>query len=164
MQASYHIGLEGFLFPMSKFEAYGRRNHILRDLGFESYRAYQLSNLWQAIRQRVFREKGHECFMCRRFATQVHHNKYTEANLAGRSLKHLAPICGGCHHRIEITQGGAKRPLAKAKQSFNKGRARKLERQHAWRQKWVSISPGEAETMKQARLLDDRFYHLCRAD
>ena len=82
---------------------YAERNDFIRSLGFESYAAYLASDLWAGIRRRVLK-KSRRCWVCkrRRRAKQVHHERYTEANLKGESLAGLRPICPGCHLLIEF--------------------------------------------------------------
>jgi hypothetical protein len=80
----------------------------LADLGFASYRDYLNSALWAGIRSRVYDVKGRTCIRCKeRPATEVHHTKYDDDTLAGRSIISLVPVCRDCHEREhDISQPG----------------------------------------------------------
>jgi hypothetical protein len=92
---------------------WAERQGYLRDLGFGAYLDYLESDLWRSIRERVFAE-SRECFACGRYATQVHHERYTPENLSGRSLAGLWRVCGSCHHLAEFSKDGSKRTLQEA--------------------------------------------------
>lgn len=100
-------------------KSYQSRAWFLKKLGFKSYRDYLASPIWQRVREKVFRVKGRQCALCSREATQIHHNRYHEADLLGRKLKYIHPICGKCHEQIEF-RSGEKATLAQAKQTFKK--------------------------------------------
>ncbi len=93
--------------------SYGERDGYLRQLGFSTYQAYLASPLWQEIRARKL-AKHRRCQLCDRWASQVHHSKYTLQNLQGRSGKWLLSICGGCHLKVEFTPTMTKLTLADA--------------------------------------------------
>lgn len=84
--------------------SYAARSILLKEIGFDSYKEYLQSDLWKDIRFRVFMTKGTDCHLCKEPASQVHHVRYTKATLIGKKLKHLLPICGGCHYKIEFTR------------------------------------------------------------
>lgn len=94
-------------------EFYRQRNNILRRLGYPSYQDYLASPLWQDIRSRVFGRDKHLCCCCRKRATSVHHAKYTEENLTGKTLDGLTSICVPCHRAIEFKTNGKKRLTSK---------------------------------------------------
>lgn len=73
------------------------RSASLKALGFSSYRSYLASGHWGAIRVRLFEAKGVACIACGGFASEVHHNSYTEAVMAGSDLSQLWPACHRCH-------------------------------------------------------------------
>jgi len=88
---------------------YGRRNAILLEMGFKSYKAYLASDLWKSIRQRVFDRDGGICRLClKRKAKSVHHVTYHEDTLRGETLDQLVSICGGCHVYSEFDSKGEK--------------------------------------------------------
>lgn len=109
--------------------SYRSRAWFLKKLGFASYAAYLKTPLWAEIRERVFKLKGRSCHLCGRFASQAHHTRYHEADLAGRKTKYIHPICGRCHKRIEFTDG-EKNTVARAKQLFKRERRERKEREH----------------------------------
>lgn len=100
---------------------YRSRNAFLREIGFQSYAAYLASDLWKAIRERVFKLKGRKCFLCGGFASQLHHNRYRINDLTGKTLKYIKPICGDCHREIEFIQG-QKATVSQAKSAFKRRR------------------------------------------
>jgi 5-methylcytosine-specific restriction endonuclease McrA len=84
---------------------YKTRARNLKRMGFTSYREYLESELWAGIRQRVFTRDNHECLMCGREATQVHHKRYNMDTMKGVTIDHLVSSCGGCHYRVEFKNG-----------------------------------------------------------
>lgn len=76
---------------------------VLRAYGFASYAEYLQSNTWQTVRQQVLVNTTCHCG-CGQTANQVHHKRYTEANLVGASTKGMIAICAGCHHAIEFVE------------------------------------------------------------
>ena len=84
---------------------YARRNHVLREMGFPSYRAYQRSELWKTIRRQVIeRDKG-QCVICNRRGHSVHHVTYSREVMEGKRLDQLALLCRGCHVHVEFKDG-----------------------------------------------------------
>lgn len=102
-------------------KSYQSRAWFMKKLGFSSYREYLESALWAEIRKRVFEVKGRRCWLCGRPATQAHHTRYHEADLTGRKLKHIHPICGPCHKEVEFMDG-EKQTVAGAKKAFKRKR------------------------------------------
>lgn len=102
-------------------KSYQSRAWFLKKLGFRSYGDYLASDLWKQVRERVFEIKGRECFLCGKPATQAHHSRYHEADLVGRKLKYIHPVCGKCHEEIEFRRG-KKATLIQAKKAFNRKR------------------------------------------
>jgi hypothetical protein len=88
--------------------SYAQRNSILTELGYPTYAVYLASPLWRAIRGRIL-FRGVKCYCCGKKPNQVHHRKYTIENLAGKSMKHMVPICRKCHEGIEFNNRGGKR-------------------------------------------------------
>ncbi len=76
------------------------RRRIVKELGFGSYQKYLEGWLWFKIRGTVYRAKGGQCVVCGGPANEVHHDRYTRANLSGRSLVGLHPMCHFCHDAI----------------------------------------------------------------
>lgn len=85
------------------YNGYVARNNIINNLGFLSYKEYLNSSLWKSIRNKILPSK---CILCPKRANQIHHYDYTYENLTGESLKHLYPVCGNCHKKIEFTIKG----------------------------------------------------------
>lgn len=92
----------------------------LRALGFKTYKEYLRSDLWKQVRAEVFAAKGRSCYLCGEPATELHHNRYHRNDLTGKKLKHIHPICRGCHEGIEFGPNGGKRELVFAKKNFGK--------------------------------------------
>lgn len=93
----------------AKVRAKGGRTYISRFyalaiLGYSSYGQYLKSPLWKRVRALVFRVKGHVCCVpgCPNRAVQVHHRRYTVADLLGEVLDYLWPICRQHHGQIEF--------------------------------------------------------------
>jgi 5-methylcytosine-specific restriction endonuclease McrA len=88
---------------------YSRRNAVLAEMGYSSYRAYLASDLWKSIRERVLERDGGMCRMClKRKARSVHHITYHEDTLRGETLDQLVSVCGGCHVVSEFDRKGEK--------------------------------------------------------
>jgi hypothetical protein len=102
-------------------QCYRHRDENLKILGFASYRDYLASFLWQRVREKVFQAKGHNCLLCGRTATQVHHNRYHVNDLSGKTLRYVNPICRPCHEEIEF-DGGKKNDLQAAKLKYGEAR------------------------------------------
>lgn len=108
-------------------QTYQDRNKILVSMGYTSYTAYLASSLWMGIKERVYQQKGTECYLCGASAGCVHHRGYGRDVLLGLDLSPLVPICSGCHQEVEFKANGEKRTLVEVQSRFNKiVRARKL--------------------------------------
>jgi hypothetical protein len=83
---------------------YDQRNRLLKKLGYTSYSEYLASDEWKVIRTRVL-ASGPQCVMCDRPSVVVHHVKYWDTVLLGLQDSCLAPLCHGCHERIEVVDG-----------------------------------------------------------
>ncbi len=84
---------------------YVQRNILIRKLGFSDYAEYLQSDLWKKIRARCFGRFRMKCNLCGGQATEVHHIKYTHANLSGESIQHLVAVCRSCHEGVEFRDG-----------------------------------------------------------
>lgn len=104
------------------FDHYAQRNRWLLQIGFDSYKAYLLSEQWQAIRARVL---AGECAGCWRFANQAHHSYYSPANLSGESLDGLHGLCDSCHEYIEFGRNKTKLTPTEVEMRLQKLIARK---------------------------------------
>lgn len=89
------------------------RRQILSRMGFPDYQTYLRSGLWRSIRAKILTPDA-ACVLCGGVPNQVHHSRYTDANLRGQSLDDLHPVCGDCHHKAEVSSTGKKRSLADA--------------------------------------------------
>lgn len=92
---------------MSNFSnPYTRRDSIIRQMGYVSYKAYLASSLWKAIRDRVMaRDKG-QCRVCDNKSTECHHRNYDAAVLSGRVIDSIVSICRQCHASISVDESG----------------------------------------------------------
>jgi len=81
---------------------YGKRNRVLKALGYASYAAYLASDLWRTIRARVLQRDGHVCRGCGGRANQAHHRNYRSDVLAGVNDVHIVSMCNDCHEEIEF--------------------------------------------------------------
>ena len=99
--------MEYLLITEEAKEAYKRRNIVIAELGFSSYKVYLSSSLWIDIRRKVLLPSS-RCRACGKKATQVHHNRYALADMNGKCLDHLIPVCGRCHRSCEFTRIGLK--------------------------------------------------------
>lgn len=81
--------------------AYRRRLRALRALGFPDYQAYLKSPLWrETIRPRVLKGAGRRCCACNEVGcSEVHHESYCLAVLAGEDDSKLHVVCDACHDR-----------------------------------------------------------------
>jgi hypothetical protein len=98
---------------------YYPRHVLVRELGFPSYAEYLKSEKWAEIRSAVLNENS-DCRVCRRPANQVHHLKYTKANLSGENRDDLVGICKECHFLVEYDEDGDKRTIGEARKAFHK--------------------------------------------
>lgn len=108
---------------------YRKRARSLKKLGFDSYEEYLKSNLWKEVKRRVFREFGNNCLLCPAHAETVHHNRYNIADLSGRNLRHVVPICHSCHRIVEF-DGETKLTLKQARMKYKSLRNDRLSGNH----------------------------------
>lgn len=101
------------------FNEYDWRNYNLHKLGFVNYQEYLKSDLWKSIRAKVFEIKGHNCHVCKKYATEIHHNGYGINVLKGETIQPLRPICRKCHKAIEFIDG-KKNTVSQARDEFYK--------------------------------------------
>lgn len=94
---------------------YGRRNKVLKKMGFASYEEYLGSELWARIKAAGFETHGTTCLVCGNKANCLHHVHYEEPLLRGDTVRGLVPICRGCHQTVEFDEDGAKRSIREAK-------------------------------------------------
>jgi hypothetical protein len=97
---------------------YRRRVLSCQTLGFKDYDEYLASKLWAEVRERVLERDRRRCLCCKRPAIQVHHSSYNTDTLAGRDLRWLASVCGGCHLDIEFRPNGSKRTPAEVGKTY----------------------------------------------
>ncbi len=103
---------------MSK-QTYQDRNKILREMGYKTYKDYLESELWESIRERVFKNRGDKCVLCSNPPTCVHHRGYGKAVLLGEELHQLVAICFECHKEVEFKANGDKRTLVQSQSRFD---------------------------------------------
>jgi hypothetical protein len=97
---------------------YKSRDKLLTILGWGSYGMYLRSRLWSSIRRMVYRLKGKSCCKCGAPASALHHQSYDLDTLAGRCVRHIYPICSGCHKKVEFDEDGDKRDFKSARATF----------------------------------------------
>lgn len=119
--------------------SYAKRNAILREMGFSTYRAYLKSDLWRSIRERVLIRDGRKCRACcskkpKRTATQVHHQSYDHAAMRGENLEAMIAVCGYCHRKAEFREG-EKSNVQGANSWLKKRKAKRLRGQSLGRQR-----------------------------
>jgi hypothetical protein len=113
------------LYDGVEVNSYSRRNEIVFEMGFTSYRAYLRSKLWKEIRgKKLQRDKN--CWGCDKRAQQVHHGDYHRENLTGQSEKDLYSICKRCHRWIEFDRNGSKRDPQRATEELRRIRRIRL--------------------------------------
>lgn len=93
---------------------YGRRDEILRAMGYGSYADYLRSPLWAKIRRRVFGRDEGKCRICGKHGEQVHHQSYDIRTLKGKTIKRLLLLCRKCHEEVEMDGLGRKRSATAA--------------------------------------------------
>lgn len=113
------------------FSAYAKRDALLREMGYKSYRAYMASELWATIRQQVLDRDQATCVVCKKPATQVHHKHYSIAALKGEWIKGMVSLCGGCHRMAEIDKHGRKTTNKRANQRL-KRKSKNLAKDACW--------------------------------
>lgn len=86
---------------------FGKRNRILKADGFSTYQEFLKSAAWRQSKVNIQRkiDKGKvwygSCWCCgSKENLQLHHLKYTKANLTGRVGNHLRYVCKSCHETI----------------------------------------------------------------
>lgn len=90
------------------FVAYQSRDERLLAMGFDCYRDYLRSPLWQQIRVR-FLARTRRCYACLRPATQVHHTRYGRRDLDGSDTSGLRAVCESCHRKAEFREADGKK-------------------------------------------------------
>jgi len=104
-----------------RFEDYRKRNRLLKVLGFNSYQDYLNSDLWKKIRAAKLKQEW-LCYSCFARANQVHHKRYTFANLKGLTLANLMSVCGRCHLEAEFHENGGKMSVKAASNKLRRMR------------------------------------------
>jgi len=100
--------------------AYVKRDRVLKQIGFKSYKKYLQSRLWFAIHHAVMDREGWACKLCVSGGAQIHHLRYDRADLLGHELKYLVPLCRECHHAIEHDSAGRKINLERANAEYER--------------------------------------------
>ena len=104
------------------FIEYGKRNKILRGMGFMSYEEYLKTPRWARIRRRIIRRDRGRCVLCRGKGWVVHHLRYTVPVLLGKRLDQLQTLCGACHEAIEWDYDNKRSPKEARKEFFRRRR------------------------------------------
>lgn len=135
---------------------YRDRDETLRRLGFDSYRAYLRSPLWQSIKKRVFRNKpGNRCVRCGKTGArrlQIHHRSYDLRTLSGADLRSLSIVCRKCHCAAEkptdFSRSSHDRLNGANQAILAPSKPTRLERCWAWYEKhkrWAPLAKDAAE-------------------
>lgn len=89
---------------------YIHRQRALAKLGFNSYRDYLASPIWEIIRKEILKRDYAQCQSkyCKTPKTvkQVHHLSYRMAVLLGLDTTALVTLCIPCHEGVEFSKGG----------------------------------------------------------
>lgn len=96
---------------------YADRDALVQQMGFSSYEAYLLSDLWAFIRSKCFESPERKvCFKCERSGVLLvlHHADYSLSTLVGTNDRALVSVCVQCHKDAEFDRNGRKRSLAEA--------------------------------------------------
>lgn len=86
-------------------KAWRQRKKVLAALGYPTYGDYLASPRWQRIRGEVLARDGRRC-ICGHEARQVHHRRYSEADLLGETLDFMVSICRPCHKKVSLDEHG----------------------------------------------------------
>ena len=92
----------------NKDNHYQQRDENLKAIGFADYKDYLKSEMWSAIRRRVFDARGMNCMGCGKKSQCVHHSSYDTDVLLGEKIDALYPLCNRCHGKIELKKNGKK--------------------------------------------------------
>lgn len=84
---------------------------ILSACRCRTYEQYLESSLWKSIKQRVYQRFGHQCSICEKTATEIHHASYCLETMLGKRIRNLFPLCEGCHQAVTFDENGQKRPI-----------------------------------------------------
>lgn len=95
-------------------KTYKERDEILLEIGYKNYQEYLSSDLWKAIRRKVFYKCGNKCKLCQKEANVIHHKGYGKNILLGLMLDPLIPLCHSCHSKVEFHPDNTKRSLMEA--------------------------------------------------
>jgi hypothetical protein len=121
---------------------YRDRDDNLHKLGFDSYRDYLRSQLWEEISFRVFRRTTDgRCECCRfRRASQIHHRAYDISTLRGDCIDALTALCDCCHYKAErpTKRQSPYDRLTKANEFIARGQTRAPEQPESWKKKHKS--------------------------
>ena len=81
---------------------YEKRNALIRELGYKSYKDYLNSRMWKHVRERVLKRDRGVCLACNGPAQVVHHRSYCKASIRGMRLDYLVSLCHKCHEEAEF--------------------------------------------------------------
>lgn len=93
---------------------YSERNEMLWELGFACYQDYLESSLWATVKELVYKKRDRICMLCGNPSHCLHHNRYHIADLSGKAIKFISPLCNSCHHALEF-DGETKRTVKKVR-------------------------------------------------
>jgi len=91
-----------------------RLKELVGALGFASPTDYFASDLFRHVVARALEKLGATCVRCGDLATQVHFARRTPANLSGRSLRNVHPVCKECRRASGLRPDGKKTTLDEA--------------------------------------------------
>ena len=86
---------------------FDERDFIISDLGYDDYKHYLKSDIWQQIKQQVYDRDSYKCTECRCVENIVaHHKHYSRENLTGKDITDIVTLCKTCHyhkHYVPVT-------------------------------------------------------------
>jgi len=83
---------------------YEKRDELLTQLGYQSYKDYLNSRMWKYVRARVLKRDRSKCLACNEPAQVVHHRSYCKASLRGMRIDYLVSLCHKCHGEAEFSE------------------------------------------------------------
>ena len=71
-----------------------------------TYEEYLLGENWKIIREEILKRDNFRCLICKAFAVNVHHLKYTRKVLEGGNCAMLISVCNSCHYKCHHDYSG----------------------------------------------------------
>lgn len=143
--------------------SYQRRDAVLKEIGFNSYKEYLESPLWGRIRSQAMRRNKYRCKKCGDWATCIHHKAYDKGTMLGKCAQSLAPLCFCCHEFIEYDHTGKKMSLHEAnerlktgynpnKKCFHRKDKQRIRKRTKYNARYDIRPPGDYRNVKDPRM------------